>query len=107
MRRCKTLHRTPRARIDRAESGTRGMTLRHGWISALLVLLPGCAGPVAEVATIPNEEAAWQAMAPRLPGMPVAAVEQCAGPPRGAPPGRAGGTGRVYRAEDVNDCCRV
>ena len=83
------------------------MTLRHGWISALLVLLPGCAGPVAEVATIPNEEAAWQAMAPRLPGMPVAAVEQCAGPPRGATPGPAGGTVLVYRAQDLKNYCEV
>ena len=83
------------------------MTLRHGWIGALLVLLPGCAGPVAEVATIPNEEAAWQAMSPRLPGMPVAAVEQCAGPPRGATPGPAGGTVLVYRAQDLKNYCEV
>ena len=82
------------------------MTLRHGWISALLVLLPGCAGPVAEVATIPNEEAAWQAMAPRLPGMPVAAVEQCAGPPRGVVPG-AGGATLVYRDQDLKNYCQV
>ena len=45
----------------------------------------GCAGPVAEVSTIPSEEAAWQAMAPRLPGMPVAAVESVINTARSAP----------------------
>ncbi|TMK31042.1 MAG: hypothetical protein E6G69_08830 [Alphaproteobacteria bacterium] len=67
----------------------------------------GCAGPVAEVSTIPSEEAAWQAMAPRLPGMPVAAVAQCAGPPRGVAPGPAGGAVLVYRAQDLKNYCQV
>jgi len=60
----------------------------------------GCAGPVAEVSTIPSEEAAWQAMAPRLPGMPVAAVAQCAGPPRGRRSGSGGGAGSSIGAQD-------
>jgi len=67
----------------------------------------GCAGPVAEVSTIPSEEAAWQAMAPRLAGMPVAAVAQCAGPPRGVAPGPAGGAVLVYRAQDLKNYCQV
>ena len=74
---------------------------------ATFLISAGCAGPVAEVSTIPNEEAAWQAMAPRLPGMPVAALEQCAGPPRGVAPGPAGGTVLVYRAQDLKNYCQV
>lgn len=70
------------------------------------LLLGGCAGPVAEVTTIPAEEAAWRAMAPRLPGMPVGEIEQCAGPPRGislAP----GATTLLYRAQDLKNYCQV
>ena len=46
-------------------------------------------------------------MALRLPGMPVAAVAQCAGPPRGVAPGAAGGTVLVYRAQDLKNYCQV
>src|SRR5205814_10097855 len=74
---------------------------------ATFLMSAGCAGPVAEVSTIPSEEAAWQAMAPRLPGMPAAAVAQCAAPPRGVAPGPAGGTVLVYRAQDLKDYCQV
>ena len=46
-------------------------------------------------------------MAPRLPGMPLAALEGCAGPPRGTAPGAAGGTVLVYRAQDLKTYCQV
>jgi len=72
-----------------------------------MLLLAGCAGPVAEVTTIPAEEAAWQAMAPRLPGMPVAALEACAGPPRDVAPAPAGGRVLTYRAQDLRNYCQV
>lgn len=74
---------------------------------APLFLLGSCAGPVAEVTTIPYEEAVWQAMAPWLPGMPVAAVEACAGPPRSIAPGATGDTVLVYRAQDLKNYCQV
>ena len=61
------------------------MTFRIGLFGAVLPLLFGCAGLVDEVSTIPAEEAAWQAIMPRLAGMPVAEVEHCAGSPRGGP----------------------
>src|SRR5438046_7388755 len=73
---------------------------------ATFLMSAGCAGPVAEVSTIPSEEAAWQAMAPRLPGMPVAAVAQCAGPPRGGAPGPAGGAVLGYRAPELKNYCQ-
>jgi hypothetical protein len=79
---------------------------RQGLIGAQLMLLLGCAGPVAELSTIPAEEAAWRAMAPRLAGMPVGEIERCAGPPRGvmtAP----GGTVLVYRNQDLENYCQV
>ena len=82
------------------------MTLRHGLIAAQLMLLLGCAGPVAEVSTIPAEEAARQAMAPRLAGMPAGEIERCAGPPRGAMPA-PGGTVLVYRDQDLKNYCQV
>jgi hypothetical protein len=71
------------------------------------LLLCSCTGPVGEVTTIPQEEAAWRAMAPLLPGMPVAAVEQCAGPPRGVAPAPAGGAVILYRAQDLKNYCQV
>ena len=74
---------------------------------ATFLISAGCAGPVAEVSTIPSEEVAWQAIAPRLPGMPVATLEQCAGPPRGVAPGPAGGSVLVYRAQDLKNYCQV
>ena len=82
------------------------MTLRHALIGAQLALLLGCAGPVAELSTIPAEEAAWRAMAPRLAGMPAAEIEHCAGPPRAAIPGPAG-TVLVYRDQDLKNYCEV
>jgi hypothetical protein len=82
------------------------VTVRHALIGAQLVLLLGCAGPVAEVSTIPAEEEAWQAIAPRLAGMPAAAIEHCAGPPRATIPGRAG-TVLVYRDQDLKNYCQV
>jgi hypothetical protein len=82
------------------------VTFRHALIGAQLVLLLGCAGPVAEFSTIPAEEAAWQAMAPRLAGMPAAAIEHCAGPPRTAIPG-PGGAVLVYRDQDLKNYCQV
>jgi hypothetical protein len=75
-------------------------------IAAQLMLLLGCAGPVAELSTIPAEEAAWKAMAPRLAGMPVGAIEHCAGPPRGATTA-PGGTVLVYRDQDLKNYCQV
>jgi hypothetical protein len=80
--------------------------LRRGLIAAQLMLLLGCAGPVAELTTIPAEEAAWQAMAPRLAGMPVGEIEHCAGPPRGAT-AAPGGTVLVYRDQDLKNYCQV
>jgi hypothetical protein len=71
------------------------------------LLSAGCAGPVAEVTTIPAEEAAWQIIAPRLRGMPVAAVEQCAGPPRAVAPAPGSGTVLLYRAQDLKNYCQV
>ena len=82
------------------------MILRHGLIAAQLMLLLGCAGPVAELTTIPAEEAAWQAMAPRLAGMPAAEIERCAGPPRGTMPA-PGGAVLVYRDQDLKNYCQV
>jgi hypothetical protein len=76
-------------------------------LCAAALLLCGCTGPVDEVTTIPQEEAAWRAIAPRLPGMPVAAVEQCAGPPRGVAPAPAGGAVILYRAQDLKNYCQV
>jgi len=80
--------------------------LRHALIGTQLALLLGCAGPVAEFSTIPAEEAAWQAIAPRLAGMPAAAIEHCAGPPRAATPG-PGGAVLVYRDQDLKNYCQV
>ena len=89
-------------------AGTGGLdVIFRPVLLATFLMSAGCAGPVAEVSTIPSEEAAWQAMAPRLPGMPVAAVAQCAGPPRGVAPGPAGGTVLVYRAQDLKNYCQV
>ena len=82
------------------------VTFRHALIGAQLALLLGCAGPVAEFSTIPAEEAAWQAIAPRLAGMPAAAIEHCAGPPRAAIPG-PGGAVLVYRDQDLKNYCQV
>lgn len=82
------------------------MILREGLIAAQLMLLLGCAGPVAELSTIPAEEAAWQAIAPRLADIPVAEIERCAGPPRGAMP-TPGGTVLVYRDQDLRNYCQV
>jgi hypothetical protein len=82
------------------------VTFRHALIGAQLALLLGCAGPVAELSTIPAEEAAWQAMAPRLAGMPAGEIEHCAGPPRAAIPGPAG-TVLVYREQDLKNYCQV
>ena len=82
------------------------VTLRPVLIGAQLALLLGCAGPVAEFSTIPAEEAAWQAMAPRLAGMPAVAIEHCAGPPRAAIPG-PGGSVLVYRDQDLKNYCQV
>ena len=82
------------------------MILREGLIAAQLMLLLGCAGPVAELSTIPAEEAAWQAIAPRLVGMPGGEVAHCAGPPRhvmAAP----GGATLIYRATDLKNYCEV
>src|SRR2546423_11789077 len=70
------------------------------------MLLLGCAGPVAEVSTIPAEEAAWQAMAPRLAGMSAGEIERCAGPTRGAMPA-PGGAVLVYRDQDLKNYCQV
>jgi hypothetical protein len=84
-----------------------GVTFRIRLLCAAALLLCGCTGPVDEVTTIPQEEAAWRAIAPRLPGMPVAAVEQCAGPPRGVAPAPAGGAALVYRAQDLKNYCQV
>lgn len=81
------------------------MTIRQTIVGALL-FLAGCAGPVAELTTIPAEEAAWRAIAPRLPGMPVAAVGQCAGPPRGISPAPSG-TVLLYRSQDLKNYCEV
>src|SRR6266851_2753725 len=67
-----------------------GVTFRIGLLGAVLPLLFGCAGLVDEVSTIPAEEAAWQALMPRLAGMPAAEVERCAGPPRGVIPAPGG-----------------
>jgi hypothetical protein len=80
--------------------------LRHALIGTQLALLLGCAGPVAEFSTIPAEEAAWQAIAPRLAGMPAAAIEHCAGPPRAAIPA-PGGAVLVYRDQDLKNYCQV
>jgi hypothetical protein len=80
--------------------------LRRVLAATQLMLLLGCAGPVAEFSTIPAEEAAWQAMAPRLAGMPAAEIERCAGPPRGVM-AAPGGTVLVYRAEDLKNYCQV
>jgi hypothetical protein len=82
------------------------VTLRHALIGAQLALLLGCAGPVAELSTIPAEEAAWRAMAPRLAGMSAAEIEHCAGPPRAAIPGPAGAV-LVYRNQDLKNYCQV
>lgn len=81
------------------------MILGRMVIGAPLLLL-GCAGPVAEVTTIPAEEAAWRAVAPRLPGMPAREIEQCAGPPRGVSPA-PGGTALLYRSQDLKNYCQV
>ena len=82
------------------------MKTRRILIGAALLLPLGCAGPVDELTTIPAEEAAWRAMAPRLPGMPAAEVERCAGPPRAATPG-PGGSVLLYRAQDLKNYCEV
>ena len=92
--------------MPRSQPGAPNVTLRPAVIGAQLALLLGCAGPVAEFSTIPAEEAAWQAMAPRLAGMPAAAIEHCAGPPRAATPGPAG-TVLVYRDQDLKNYCQV
>ena len=89
-----------------SQPGAANVTLRPALIGAQLALLLGCAGPVAEFSTIPAEEAAWQAIAPRLAGMPAAAIEHCAGPPRAATPGPAG-TVLVYRDQDLKNYCQV
>src|SRR5947207_13221984 len=89
-------------------AGTGGLdVIFRPVVLATFLMSAGCAGPVAEVSTIPSEAAAWQAMAPRLPGMPVAAVAQCAGPPRGVAPGPAGGAVVVYRPEAWQDYWQV
>ena len=83
-----------------------GVTFRIGFLAAALPLLAGCAGPVDEVSTIPAEEAAWQAIMPRLVGMPVAELEHCAGPPRGVTAAPGGAT-LLYRAQDLQNYCEV
>ena len=83
------------------------MTCRIGFLGALLPLLAGCAGLVDEVSTIPAEEAARQAIMPRLPGMPVAEIEHCAGPSRGVMAARGGGSTLIYRAQDLKNYCEV
>ena len=92
--------------MPRSQPGAPNVILRPALIGAQLALLLGCAGPVAEFSTIPAEEAAWQAMAPRLAGMPAAAIEHCAGPPRAAIPG-PGGAVLVYRDQDLKNYCQV
>ena len=92
--------------MPRSQPGAPNLTLRPALIGAQLALLLGCAGPVAEFSTIPAEEAAWQAMAPRLAGMPAVAIEHCAGPLRAAIPG-PGGSVLVYRDQDLKNYCQV
>ena len=82
------------------------MTFRIAFLGAVLLLLLSCAGPVAEVSTIPAEEEAWRAIAPRLVGMPAVEIERCAGPPRrvlAAP----GGATLIYRSQDLKNYCEV
>lgn len=75
-----------------------------GFVALLAV---GCAGPYAELVTTPDEEAAWRQVAATLPGTPVAAVEQCAGPPRSAASAGPGTTALVYFTQDLKNYCRV
>ena len=82
------------------------MTFRIAFLGAVLPLLLNCAGPVAEVSTIPAEEEAWRAIAPRLTGMPAAEIERCAGPPRRLLAGPGGAT-LIYRARDLKNYCEV
>jgi hypothetical protein len=84
-----------------------GVTFRIGLFGAVLPLLFGCAGLVDEVSTIPAEEAAWQAIMPRLAGMPVAEVQHCAGPPRGVTAAPGGDATLVYRSQDLKNYCEV
>jgi hypothetical protein len=84
-----------------------GVTFRIGLLVAILPLLFGCAGVVDEVSTIPAEEAAWQAIMPRLVGMPVAEIEHCAGPPRGVTAAPSGGATLIYRSQDLKNYCEV
>jgi hypothetical protein len=84
-----------------------GVTFRIGFLAAALPLLTACAGLVDEVSTIPAEEAAWQAIMPRLAGMPVAEVEHCAGPPRGVTAAPGGDATLVYRSQDLKNYCEV
>jgi hypothetical protein len=82
------------------------VTFRIAVLGAVLPLLLSCAGPVAEVSTIPAEEEAWQAISPRLVGMPAVEIERCAGPPRrvlAAP----GGATLIYRSQDLKNYCEV
>ena len=57
--------------------------------------------------TIPAEEALWQRVQPVLVGMPIEAVERCAGPPLGQSPAASGATAFVYRAQDRKNYCEV
>ena len=82
------------------------MTFRIALLGAVLPLLLSCAGPVDEVSTIPAEEEAWRAIAPRLAGMPAAEIERCAGPPRRLLAGPGGAT-LIYRAQDLKNYCEV
>ena len=83
------------------------MSFRIGLLGAILPLLLGCAGLVDEVSTLPAEEAAWQAIRPRLGGMPVAEIEHCAGPPRSVVAAPGGGATLIYRAQDLKNYCEV
>jgi len=83
------------------------MPRRTGRLYGALLLLAGCGGPVNEFVTIPEEEAAWRAAAPRLVGMPLAAIENCAGAPLGEAPAQPGFSAAVYRNQDLKNYCEV
>jgi hypothetical protein len=70
---------------------------------ALIAAVAGCRG----FDTILPDELIWREIAPKLPGTPIAAIQQCTLAPKRQVPVAPGVTAVVYRAEDLHNYCEV
>ena len=70
---------------------------------AVIAAVTGCRG----FNTILPDEAIWREIAPKLPGTPIATIEQCTLAPQRQVSVAPGITAFVYRAQDLHNYCEV